>query len=92
MARLVKLAATGPVKIEPGSLPADKPVWLCVCGLSKKLPFCDGAHKVTRSEQPGMVYVYAADGVTVLECRPEEACGAGPPEPRAPSAPDGAGA
>jgi len=34
MARLVKLTATGPVKIEP----SDKPVFVCACGLSKKFP------------------------------------------------------
>ena len=45
MARLVKLDATGPVKVEP----SDKPVFVCACGLSKMFPLCDGSHKPTRA-------------------------------------------
>jgi CDGSH-type Zn-finger protein len=80
MPRIVKLYPTGPIKIEPGSLPADKPTWICACGLSKKMPFCDGSHKITRQEQPGMVYVYSQDGQTVVETRPDDSPepGAGP--------------
>ena len=72
MARLVRLEPTGPLKLTAESLPADgKPLFFCQCGLSKKFPYCDGAHKTTaKLEQPGILYVYADDG-TILEQRPD---------------------
>ena len=64
MARLVRLTATGPVKIEP----RDKPISICACGLSKTFPLCDGAHKTTsKLEQPGRLYEY--DPVTFAVLR-----------------------
>ncbi|MBM4006553.1 MAG: CDGSH iron-sulfur domain-containing protein [Planctomycetes bacterium] len=58
MARLVKLNATGPVKVEP----SDKPIFVCACGLSKKFPFCDGTHKTCRDEAEGQTLVYDENG------------------------------
>jgi CDGSH iron-sulfur domain-containing protein 1 len=57
MARLVKLDATGPVKVEP----SDKPVFVCACGLSKMFPLCDGSHKPTRAEEVGCLYRYSGE-------------------------------
>jgi len=34
----------------------------CMCGLSKNAPFCDGAHKITQTEEPGKVYQYDESG------------------------------
>jgi len=50
MARLVKYAGHGPQQV------GDK--WICMCGLSKTKPFCDGQHKRTKDEEEGKTYVY----------------------------------
>ncbi len=85
MPRLVKLHPTGPVKIEVGSLRTDKPTFICACGLSKTMPFCDGSHKITKGEKPGMLYVYAQDGHTVVEERPDDSPDPSPSGGAAPS-------
>jgi CDGSH iron-sulfur domain-containing protein 3 len=35
-----------------------KDQWFCKCGLSKNQPYCDGSHKMTRTEEPGKLYWY----------------------------------
>ena len=67
MARLVRHEADSPCRIDP----QDKAVFVCACGLSKDLPFCDGAHKACKDEQAGTVYVYDDKRESVVETRPE---------------------
>ncbi len=57
MARIIKLSATGPIKVEP----QDKPIFICACGLTKNPPFCDGSHKKCRDEPEGKCFQYDAD-------------------------------
>lgn len=58
MARKVIKTAHGPYKL----MPQDKEVHICMCGLSKNQPFCDGSHKKTLDEKEDKTYVYADDG------------------------------
>jgi CDGSH-type Zn-finger protein len=74
MARLIRHDATGPIKIEAKDFPPDgKAIWICACGLSKTMPYCDKSHKGCVNEQPGMLYVYDRETQTVKETRPDSA-------------------
>ncbi len=58
MARLVRKDATGPMEIKVG----NESKWICMCGLSKNQPYCDGSHKKTSGEEAGRLYMYTKEG------------------------------
>ena len=61
MARLVQHDATGPTRIDLAEHEGKPALYVCACGLSQRWPYCDGSHKATQDEEPGIVYRYAGD-------------------------------
>lgn len=54
MTRIIVTKEKSPVEVKIG----NESKWICMCGLSSKKPFCDGAHKQTKDEEEGKVYSY----------------------------------
>jgi CDGSH-type Zn-finger protein len=62
MAREVVHHADGPRRLTEEDIDPEKgDVAVCMCGLSREYPFCDGSHQVTEDEKPGVVYRYEND-------------------------------
>lgn len=55
MVRLIKHEGQAPKKHFAES---GEKISICVCGLSRKYPYCDGTHKITKDEEEGKIYVY----------------------------------
>jgi len=76
MSRLIIKTAKGPQEVKP----SKKSVFICMCGLSKNQPFCDGSHMATLDEKDDELYEYDKKGKRVECCQGEEkdgCCGGG---------------
>lgn len=64
MARLIQHEADGPFELPP----SPKPTYICMCGLTKNAPLCDGSHKLCRQqEEEGKLYHYEEDQAIEVE-------------------------
>ena len=54
MTRLVQRLRSGPYVVTVGG----EIKTICGCGLSGALPFCDGTHQITKTEEPGRLHWY----------------------------------
>lgn len=73
MARILRNEQMGPYRIDPADFPKDgKAIWVCGCGLSASMPYCDKAHNICRQvEQPGRLYTYDAKTRQVVKDEPD---------------------
>lgn len=58
MARKILKKAKGPLEIKS----QKESAWICMCGLSKNQPFCDGAHEKALDELEDKIYEYDEQG------------------------------
>lgn len=82
MPRIVRFTQSASIKIDPNAPPGAPNAWprdengnlkvitICACGISARFPFCDGAHKLCREEEPGHVYEYDIPTRTVTSKTP----------------------
>ena len=59
MARLIKRFRNQPYSVTVGGETSS----ICGCGLSATLPFCDGTHNITLSEETDKLYWYDEAGL-----------------------------
>src|SRR5262249_34781272 len=54
MSRIVKRSRSEPYEVTVGG----ETQYICACGLSRNLPYCDGSHEMTKDEPAGKLYWY----------------------------------
>ena len=70
MVRIVLHRGRGPVPVRDSK--GRTVAAVCMCGLSKKYPFCDGSHIKVRDEADDKIYIYSADSERLKELSIDE--------------------
>lgn len=63
MARLVNRLRNRPYVVTIGG----ESKHFCGCGLSSTQPFCNGTHKITRTEEPDKLYWYSGNSIIFVD-------------------------